>query len=177
MLPPAVVLVPFYLLLVYLRLIDTWTGLILCYSTFNLAFVVVIMRDIFRDVSTEIEDAAKVEGATPWQIFWMIALPLSLDGLVVSSVLVFAFSWNEALFASALTSQSATPVLRARARFAFNARRGLQHGRRQHIDRHHPAGDLLSVRAAIPREGAFVWRGQGMSLGAGSPPAAFLAKA
>ena len=107
--PPAVVLVPFYLLLVYLRLIDTWTGLILCNSTFNLAFVVVIMRDIFRDVSTEIEDAAKVEGATPWQIFWMIALPLSLDGLVVSSVLVFAFTWNEALFASALTSQEASP--------------------------------------------------------------------
>ena len=65
-LPPAVVLVPFYLLLVYLRLTDTWTGLILCYSAFNLAFVVVIMRDIFRDVSTEIEDADKVEGATPW---------------------------------------------------------------------------------------------------------------
>jgi multiple sugar transport system permease protein len=108
-LPPAVVLVPFYLLLVYLRLIDTWTGLIFCNSTFNLAFVVVVMRDIFRDVSTEIEDAAKVEGATPWQIFWMIALPLSLDGLVVSSVLVFAFTWNEALFASALTSQAATP--------------------------------------------------------------------
>ena len=108
-LPPAVVLVPFYLMLVYLRLIDTWQGLILCNSTFNLAFVVVIMRDIFRDVSTEIEDAAKVEGATPWQIFWMIALPLSLDGLVVSSVLVFAFTWNETLFASALTSQAATP--------------------------------------------------------------------
>ena len=107
--PPAVVLVPFYLLLVYLRLIDTWTGLILCNSTFNLAFVVVIMRDIFRDVSTEIEDAAKVEGATPWQIFWMIALPLSLDGLGVSSVLVFAFTWNEALFASALASQDAAP--------------------------------------------------------------------
>ena len=108
-LPPAVVLIPFYVLLVYLRLIDTWTGLILCYTAFNLAFVVVVMRDIFRDVSTEIEDAAKVEGATPWQIFWMIALPLSLDGLVVSSVLVFAFSWNEALFASALTSQEASP--------------------------------------------------------------------
>jgi ABC-type glycerol-3-phosphate transport system permease component len=48
-LPPAVVLVPFNLLLVYLHLIDTWTGLIVCYSAFNLAFVVVIMRDIFRD--------------------------------------------------------------------------------------------------------------------------------
>lgn len=107
-LPPAVVLVPFYLLMVYLRLIDTWTGLIFCYSTFNLAFAVVIMRDIFRDVSTEVEDAAKVEGATPWQIFWKVSLPLSLDGLVVTAVLVFAFTWNEALFASALTSHSAT---------------------------------------------------------------------
>ncbi|WFU41435.1 carbohydrate ABC transporter permease [Bradyrhizobium sp. CB82] len=107
-LPPAVVLVPFYLLMVYLRLIDTWTGLIFCYSTFNLAFAVVIMRDIFRDVSTEIEDAAKVEGATPWQIFWKISLPLSVDGLIVTAVLIFAFTWNEALFASALTSQSAT---------------------------------------------------------------------
>jgi multiple sugar transport system permease protein len=106
-LPPAVVLVPFYLLMVQLRLIDTWTGLIFCYSTFNLAFAVVIMRDIFRDVSSEVEDAAKVEGATAWQIFWLVALPLSLDGLVVTSVLVFAFTWNEALFASALTSQDA----------------------------------------------------------------------
>lgn len=106
-LPPAVVLVPFYLLMVQLGLIDTWTGLIFCYSTFNLAFAVVIMRDIFRDVSSEIEDAAKVEGASAWQVFYLIALPLSLDGLVVTSVLVFAFSWNEALFASALTSQDA----------------------------------------------------------------------
>ena len=107
-LPPAVVLVPFYLLLVQFRLIDTWVGLIFCYSTFNLAFAVVIMRDIFRDISTEIEDAAKVEGANAWQIFWLVALPLSLDGLVVTSVLIFAFTWNEALFASALTSQDAT---------------------------------------------------------------------
>ncbi len=107
-LPPAVVLVPFYLLLVHLRLIDTWTGLIFCNSTFNLAFAVVIMRDIFRDVSTEIEDAAKVEGARPWQVFWKVSLPLSVDGLVVTSVLIFAFTWNEALFSAALTSQSAT---------------------------------------------------------------------
>jgi ABC-type glycerol-3-phosphate transport system permease component len=106
-LPPAVVLVPFYVLMVQLHLIDTWTGLIFCYSTFNLAFAVVIMRDIFRDVSSEIEDAAKVEGASAWQVFYLIALPLSLDGLVVTAVLVFAFSWNEALFASALTSQDA----------------------------------------------------------------------
>ena len=109
-LPPVVVLVPFYVLMVHLRLLDTWLGLILAYSTFNLAFCVVIMRDIFRDVSKEVEEAARIEGANLWQIFWMIALPLSLDGLIVTAVIVFSFSWNEALFASALTSQDAATL-------------------------------------------------------------------
>jgi multiple sugar transport system permease protein len=109
-LPPVVVLVPFYILLAQLGLIDTWIGLILLYSTFNLAFCVVIMRDIFRDVSKEVEEAARIEGASLWQIFWMIALPLSLDGLIVTAFIVFAFSWNEALFASAVTSQHAATM-------------------------------------------------------------------
>ena len=109
-LPPVVVLSPFYILLAEVGLIDTWTGLILLYSTFNLAFCVVIMRDIFRDVSKEVEEAARMEGASLWQIFWMIALPLSLDGLIVTAFIVFAFCWNEALFASAVTSQHAATM-------------------------------------------------------------------
>jgi multiple sugar transport system permease protein len=106
-LPPAIVLVPFYLMMVYFGLIDTWTGLIISYSTFSLAFAVVIMRDVFRDVSKEVEEAAKVEGATAWQIFLLIALPLSIDGVIVTAINVFAFGWNEALFASAFTSRNA----------------------------------------------------------------------
>src|SRR5215471_9696688 len=109
-LPPVVVLVPFYILLAQLGMIDTWSGLILLYSTFNLAFCVVIMRDIFRDVSMEVEEAARIEGASLWQIFWMIALPHSLDGLIVTAFIVFAFCWNEALFASATTSQNAVTM-------------------------------------------------------------------
>ncbi|MBV8815260.1 MAG: carbohydrate ABC transporter permease [Verrucomicrobia bacterium] len=109
-LPPVVVLTPFYILLAELGLIDTWLGLILLYSTFNLAFCVVIMRDIFRDVSKEVEEAARIEGASLWQIFWMIAVPLSLDGLIVTAFIVFAFCWNEALFASAVTSQHAATM-------------------------------------------------------------------
>ena len=109
-LPPVVVLTPFYILLAETRMIDTWIGLILLYSTFNLAFCVVIMRDIFRDVSTEVEDAARVEGASLWQIFWMIALPLSRDGLIVTAFIIFASCWNEALFASAVTSQHAATM-------------------------------------------------------------------
>ena len=60
-LPPVVVLTPFYILLAQVGLIDTWIGLIILYSTFNLAFCVVIMRDIFRDVSKEVEEAASLE--------------------------------------------------------------------------------------------------------------------
>src|SRR5260370_30695061 len=108
--PPVVVLVPFYIVMVQLGLIDTWSGLILLYSTFNLAFCVVIMRDIFRDVSKEVEEAPRIAAANLLQIFWRIALPLSLDGLIVSAIIVFAFSWNEALFASALTSQHASTL-------------------------------------------------------------------
>ena len=62
-LPPVVVLTPFYILLAESAMIDTWIGLILLYSTFNLSFCVVIMRDIFRDVGKEVEEAARVEGA------------------------------------------------------------------------------------------------------------------
>jgi multiple sugar transport system permease protein len=84
-------------------------GFILLYSAFNLSFCVVIMRDIFRDVDKEVEEAARVEGASLWH-FWMIALPLSLDGLVVTAIIIFASCWNEALFASAVTSQHAVTI-------------------------------------------------------------------
>ncbi len=108
--PPVVVLTPFYILLAESGMIDTWIGLILLYSAFNLSFCVVIMRDIFRDVDKEVEEAARVEGASLWQIFWMIALPLSLDGLVVTAIIIFAACWNEALFAAAVTSQHAVTI-------------------------------------------------------------------
>lgn len=109
-LPPAVVLVPFFVVMVNLRLIDTRIGLIVVYTTFNLPFGVLIMRDIFRDISQDIEDAARVDGATEWQVFWRIALPLSINGIITSAIIVFAFSWNEALFAATLTSRNAATL-------------------------------------------------------------------
>lgn len=109
-LPPAVVLVPFFVVMVNLRLIDTRLALILVYTTFNLPFGVLIMRDIFRDISQDIEDAARMDGATEWQVFYRIALPLSINGIITTSIIVFAFSWNEALFATTLTSQNASTL-------------------------------------------------------------------
>ena len=108
--PPVVVLAPFFILLVQLKLVDTWIGLILIYTTFNLTFGIVIMRDVFRDISRDVNDAAKVDGANAWQIFWLIAIPLSLDGLIVTGIIVFSFCWNEALFAAALAPQHAATL-------------------------------------------------------------------
>ena len=108
--PPVVVLAPFFILLVQLKLVDTWIGLILIYTTFNLTFGIVIMRDVFRDISRDISDAAKVDGANAWQIFLLIAIPLSLDGLIVTGIIVFSFCWNEALFAAALAPQHAATL-------------------------------------------------------------------
>jgi multiple sugar transport system permease protein len=108
--PPVVVLAPFFILLVQLKLVDTWIGLILIYTKFNLTFGIVIMRDVFREISRDIIDAAKVDGANAWQTFWLIAIPLSLDGLVVTGIIVFSFCWNEALFAAAIAPQHAATL-------------------------------------------------------------------
>ncbi len=108
--PPVVVLAPFFILLVQWKLVDTWIGLILIYTTFNLTFGIVIMRDVFRDISRDIIDAAKVDGANAWQIFWLIGIPLSMDGLIVTGIIVFSFCWNEALFAAALAPQHAATL-------------------------------------------------------------------
>ena len=108
--PPVVVLAPFFILLVEWKLVDTWLGLMLIYTTFNLTFGIVIMRDVFGEISRDLNDAAKVDGANAWQIFWLIAIPLSADGLIVTAIIVFSFCWNEALFASALAPQHAATL-------------------------------------------------------------------
>jgi multiple sugar transport system permease protein len=106
-LPPAVVLVPYFVLMVHLRLIDTRTGLIVVYVAATLPFGVVIMRDIFRDIPLELEEAAFIDGASDLRVFGRISLPLAVNGLVATAIIVFAFNWNEAILASTLTSRVA----------------------------------------------------------------------
>jgi multiple sugar transport system permease protein len=85
----------------------------LVHITFNLPFVILIMRSIFAEMPIELEEAAKVDGATRWQLFSRIALPLAGPGLVAAVLITFAFSWNEFLFALILSGpQSQTlPLL------------------------------------------------------------------
>ncbi|HWL68440.1 MAG TPA: carbohydrate ABC transporter permease [Geminicoccus sp.] len=85
------------------NLLNTLSAITLAHVTFNLPFVILIMRSIFAELPREIEEAAKVDGASDLQIFRKIALPLAVPGLVAATLITFAFSWNEFLFALILS--------------------------------------------------------------------------
>jgi multiple sugar transport system permease protein len=123
-LPPALFVVPFLLLYTRLNLVDTHFGLILAYTMFNIPFAVWIMRDFFISLPSDLEDSALVDGASPWQAFVRIVLPLSTPGLVSVAIFSFVFSWNEFLYALMLTNYEAItlPVLIA----GQNNTRGIQ---------------------------------------------------
>jgi len=109
-LPPALFVVPFLMLYARLNLVDTHLGLILVYTVFNVPFAVWIMRDFFENLPQDLEDSALVDGATHWQAFVRIVLPLSAPGLVSVAILSFIFSWNEFLYALMLTNFDAITI-------------------------------------------------------------------
>ncbi len=109
-LPPVVAVVPLFLIMRTLRLLDTQLGLVLINATFTLPLAVVIMNQMFNDLPFELEEAALVDGANQLQTFLQIALPLVAPGLVAAWILCLAFSWNEFLFALSLTSKNAIPM-------------------------------------------------------------------
>lgn len=98
-LPPVATAIPLLLLIRWLGLFDTRTGLVLANVTFTLPLVVVIMRQAFLDLPFELEEAAMVDGAGPLRVFLGVCLPLAAPSLVATVLIVIAFTWNEFLFA------------------------------------------------------------------------------
>ncbi|MBD0863735.1 carbohydrate ABC transporter permease [Gordonia sp. zg691] len=87
-----------------LGLFDTWPGLILPYITFALPLAIYTLSAFFREIPWELEKAAKMDGATPWQAFRKVIAPLAAPGVVTAAILVFIFAWNDLLLALSLTS-------------------------------------------------------------------------
>ncbi|WP_342236687.1 carbohydrate ABC transporter permease [Inquilinus sp. OTU3971] len=106
-LPPVVLAMPFLVLYKELALLDTRIGLILIYALMVLPIVIWIMRDQFATIPIELEEAARVDGATVWQAFLRIVLPLALPGMVAAFILSVVLCWNEYFFAALLTSTDA----------------------------------------------------------------------
>jgi multiple sugar transport system permease protein len=109
-LPPVATIFPILLMTHYSGLFDTPWVLAVTNGVATMPFVVLILRDIFRDLPLELEEAALVDGASPFGAFWRVALPLSAPALVGAGVISFAFAWNEFFFALILTSQHAVPI-------------------------------------------------------------------
>jgi ABC-type glycerol-3-phosphate transport system permease component len=94
-----------------LGLHNTLIGLILPYVTLNLAISILIMRGIYEQISHEIVDAARIDGASSWRILWQIMLPLIVNGLVVLVIVNFVSAWGEYLLAITLTNDQSVRTL------------------------------------------------------------------
>lgn len=104
MVPGIAIIIPFYILMRKLQLLDTYIALILSYCTFTLPFTIWILKDYFRTIPRDLEDAARVDRCGWFGMMWRVFLPISAPGLVAAAVFAFMFSWNEFLFALFLTS-------------------------------------------------------------------------
>jgi multiple sugar transport system permease protein len=107
MAPPIAFTIPYFLAYRYLELLDTLTGLVIIYLTFNLSLVIWMMRPFYDQLPRSLEEAAWIDGATMWQSFTRIVLPLSGPGLAATAILCFLFAWNDFFFALILTRTDA----------------------------------------------------------------------
>ena len=110
MMPPVAAIIPIYILMKNLRLLDTPWCLVITYLTFNLPFVVWMMKGFFEEIPREIEESALIDGCSDFSVFFRIALPLVAPGLAATAIMVFIFSWNEFLFALILTGTKAVTL-------------------------------------------------------------------
>jgi multiple sugar transport system permease protein len=85
-------------------LFNTWPGLIIPYMTFTLPLAIWTLSAFFREIPWEMEQAAQVDGATSWQAFRKVIVPLAAPGVFTAAILTFFFAWNEFVLAISLTS-------------------------------------------------------------------------
>jgi multiple sugar transport system permease protein len=117
MFPPISTVGPLFDMWRALGLYDTWLGLIIPYLTFSLPLAIYALVAFFREIPWELEQAAQVDGATPFQAFTKVIVPLAAPGMFTAAILVFIFAWNDFLFAISLTSTDASRTVPASLAF------------------------------------------------------------
>lgn len=110
MAPGIALVLPLYMFFQSLGLLGTVWGVMIAHTAFNLALVVYLMRNFFEDIPKDLDEAALTEGATEWQVFSRIILPLARPGILVTVVIAFLFSWNEFLFALMIGGSGASTL-------------------------------------------------------------------
>ena len=111
MVPPAVLLVPVFGIWTFNYGLDgTFSGIILVYVAINLPFVIWILQSFIVQVPIQLEEAAKMDGANPLQIFFLVVLPVIKPGLAAAAIFTFRIAWNEFLLANALLNRDTRTV-------------------------------------------------------------------
>jgi multiple sugar transport system permease protein len=105
MAPPIVFLIPYFILMTRIGWAGTYQSMIVLLQTITIPFSVWLLKSFMDDVPVELEEAATVDGATRLQSFFRITLPLALPGIIVTSMFVFVFSWNNVIFPLILSKQ------------------------------------------------------------------------
>jgi multiple sugar transport system permease protein len=96
-----------------LGLFNTWPGLIIPYMTFTLPLAIWTLSAFFREIPRDLEEAAEVDGATPFQALVRVIAPLAAPGIFTTMILVFIFAWNDFVFAFSLTATDAAQTVPA----------------------------------------------------------------
>jgi multiple sugar transport system permease protein len=110
MLPAIVVIIPIILMFRVVGLAGSYIGIIMLYTAFNLAFTIWMMKSFFDELSTDVEDAARIDGSNEKKVFFKIALPQVVAGLAATFVFGLILTWNEFLFALLLTGTDTRTV-------------------------------------------------------------------
>jgi arabinogalactan oligomer/maltooligosaccharide transport system permease protein len=100
MFPATMLLLPLYILVAKLQLLDTYLGLMIFYTSTALPFCVWQMKGFYDTIPISLEDAARVDGCSRWEVFWRVTLPLAVPGLVITALFSFMTAWSEYIVAA-----------------------------------------------------------------------------
>lgn len=110
MLPPIVIIVPFFLMYHMLKLFDTHIGMMLFFSLVNVPFVLWLMKSFFDDIPRDVDEAAILDGCNLFQAFYKICLPMAKSGLITVTLFIFLLVWNDFLGVFVLTQDAAFTI-------------------------------------------------------------------
>ncbi|MGD9736150.1 MAG: carbohydrate ABC transporter permease [Solirubrobacterales bacterium] len=117
MFPPISIVGPLFDMWRAIGIYDTYPGLIIPYLTFSLPLAIYVLTAFFREIPWDLEQAAQVDGATPFQAFTKVIMPLAAPGIFTAAILVFIFCWNDFVFAISLTSSDSSRTVPAALAF------------------------------------------------------------